>query len=1332
MKRRIVFKRIAFTVFSLFLTLACVGLLFHSLFAQRYVQAAADAIATGKTQLFQRSVSGVLNSYQTFLAAYANDYASTTDPAEKIKIRVYLAFTRMLDVVLRSDGGSLTELLAQYGVTRTQDAFDGMKFNLPLNDDQKVILPAGAPFSAEALRGFFSGPFLTAVNASIADMDAAIALCPTDATEGADREIISKTLIDATDATQPNVEMDAGDYYLFRAFLKFLKAYALMSAGYNADLDIRQIVAIANMEMGPEVIKRLLDRYPEFLKVLPDTGAAKLNEARLTLIDAITDYETASAKIRGDINTQTGAEELFSIDITELAKEAFLREQMTLARNSLQNNTAVALGGADEWWNFSILTPESKTISIALEDRFSSGSYSAYVNTGCDTKFGCNARLEYALIDGNNVTLRFNFYYPYYGWSEFQGTLNPGKTQITNGTYIGYSSYSVPQSYSGTFSAARINVRSKTENTNLFPLFGDVVATPPKALRDLLPQLNEYGYPLPGTMGNGLRNDPTLGGILPDFTTQDRWVRDMEGAFMPTGPLTIAQVADGAIAINGNTADWTGIAPTLTDVTGEKGQYMATNCDLQSLFLARDSTYLYVRMDMNGDVTGPSVWQQCMYGLRFRQTPDGRDKPGEVKVFTRYRNSAWEVKGQSIQTNGWYGSQTDLVAQGGAAAVAVGNVVEWRVPLTSLGTIDGRFLSADTDGWYYNSYEWENWYPYDRNPTCLQIQPSASVTGTLSVPGYDGVGPVRIGVFEYGPDFSTDPKKRIGSLGIYPDVSGNLPATYTISGLPVGKKVFVTVFWDRDNNGVISPGDYTNFSLPFTTAAGANSLNLTTSDDHNSYPPPRFYTAVVYHMKQPLPPNGTGTWNVLMAAQLTGPSPDDVTVTVTGPGGRYYTLMPGAVIRERGLVFTINVPWVPSGDYTFTAVDSLGRKAETTYHYEERYDLPSIASLSPANNFYVGTAVPTLSWTKPADGYAYQVWVFDYNNSGSSPNGVTWYVSAITTDTSVTIPAGVLLPNTPYRWYVRLYDRANNPMNFTMSPVNLFYTGAYAATPAFSSVTMYTRPPTGSNLKYVNNVDARVAGLAPWDVTGWRLKKGSALINTSQGGTSQGSGSPWFDILADTSSFNPSFQTDAPLLDGNDYSFEMDVKRPAGSITTITQTGISFIYSSVQAVDLTSLVPSGNYYFKTSTPTFSWNPVSDPNTYYRLRIFDPLWGKFSLWRSAWSKETSATVPVGVLKPGGNYNWTVQTTLAINPSYVVAFANTEGNSANKALFRFTLQPPQMGDVSGNGEVNLEDAILALQVVSGFTSAVTLPGEVNADNRIGLPEAIYILQTVSGLR
>ncbi|MCG2741565.1 MAG: hypothetical protein L6300_15225, partial [Syntrophaceae bacterium] len=790
----------------------------------------------------------------------------------------------------------------------------------------------------------------------------------------------------------------------------------------------------------------------------------------------------------------------------------------------------------------------------------------------------------------------------------------------------------------------------------------------------------------------------------------DQWIKDNHELFQPAGPVTIYDLVAASRAIDvqdSTTDDWNGISTVFTDITGEVSDPAR---DIQSLHLAKDATYLYLRIDTAGTIPTANIYDGLSYSVVLKKLPgDQYERPNDLKIRVYYNGSQWAAGLDRVDI---WGNMVFFANLNSTDFKVFGNHVEMKVSFAQLGSLEGRFLRVGSEGY------WNRW---DRNPTCLQIQTPASVTGTLSVPGYDGVGPVRIGVFEYGPDFSRDPKKRIGSLGVYPDGSGNLPATYTVNNLPVGQRVFVTVFWDRDNNGVVSPGDYTNFSLPFTATAAGTVLNLTAADDHPAYPPPRFYTAVVYHEKRPPPPTGNGNWNVVIAAQLTGPSPEDVTITVTGPGGEY-TLTPGAVISKRGLVYRTTLYSLQSGDYTFTAVDSLGRKTEATYHYEERYDLPGIASLTPASGSYVGTTTPTLSWTKPADGYAYQVWVVDYNNSNT---GVTWYVSDITTDTSVTVPAGVLLPDTPYWWFVRLYDRANNPMNYTMSPIYSFYTGAYAAAPVFSSVSMYTRPPTGSNVKYVNQMDAKVQGLAPWDVHAWRLKKGTTAV-------AQGSGPPWFDILADQSSFNPSFQADTPSLDGSDYSFEMDVKRPAGSITTITKIGISFAYSAVQAVDVTSLVPSGNYYFKTSMPTFSWSAVSDPNTYYRLRIFDPLWGKFSLWRSAWSKELSATVPAGVLKPGGNYYWTVQTTTVINPSYVNTFVNTEGNSASRALYRFTLQPPLPGDVSGNGEVTLADAILALQIVSGFTPTVTLPGDVNAGNRIGLPEAIYILQEVSGLR
>jgi hypothetical protein len=58
----------------------------------------------------------------------------------------------------------------------------------------------------------------------------------------------------------------------------------------------------------------------------------------------------------------------------------------------------------------------------------------------------------------------------------------------------------------------------------------------------------------------------------------------------------------------------------------------------------------------------------------------------------------------------------------------------------------------------------------------------------------------------------------------------------------------------------------------------------------------------------------------------------------------------------------------------------------------------------------------------------------------------------------------------------------------------------------------------------------------------------------------------------------------------------------------------------------------------------------------------------------------------------------------------------------------------GDLSGEGDVNLTDAIIGLQMLANIKPAIdVLPsGDVNVDAKIGLEEIIYIMQAVAGLR
>lgn len=71
-------------------------------------------------------------------------------------------------------------------------------------------------------------------------------------------------------------------------------------------------------------------------------------------------------------------------------------------------------------------------------------------------------------------------------------------------------------------------------------------------------------------------------------------------------------------------------------------------------------------------------------------------------------------------------------------------------------------------------------------------------------------------------------------------------------------------------------------------------------------------------------------------------------------------------------------------------------------------------------------------------------------------------------------------------------------------------------------------------------------------------------------------------------------------------------------------------------------------------------------------------------------------------------------------------------ANDVLTFFQNAPPVviMGDINGNGGLDLADVILSLQVSSGVqTGALQQAAAVNDDDRIGLEEAIYVLNQVA---
>lgn len=151
----------------------------------------------------------------------------------------------------------------------------------------------------------------------------------------------------------------------------------------------------------------------------------------------------------------------------------------------------------------------------------------------------------------------------------------------------------------------------------------------------------------------------------------------------------------------------------------------------------------------------------------------------------------------------------------------------------------------------------------------------------------------------------------------------------------------------------------------------------------------------------------------------------------------------------------------------------------------------------------------------------------------------------------------------------------------------------------------------------------------------------------------------------------------------------------------------------------TNLQPTGDV--NTEQPTFSWTGIAGATDYtvgLQDAFYNHIWSSPQLGQEG----TSALYTGPPLTKGATYTFTV-----------ISLIDTDGNpnsSFAEAQFTYT---GAKGDVNADNNIDIADAILALQVLSGRDPAgVYLIGDVNADNRIGMQEVIYILQKTAGIR
>ena len=434
----------------------------------------------------------------------------------------------------------------------------------------------------------------------------------------------------------------------------------------------------------------------------------------------------------------------------------------------------------------------------------------------------------------------------------------------------------------------------------------------------------------------------------------------------------------------------------------------------------------------------------------------------------------------------------------------------------------------------------------------------------------------------------------------------------------------VTVISDQNTPGI-------NFSLLPSPAA---------------YPGPTYNWATVFSAH-----HADGTTGTELVASVSGPGPKDVaSITASGPSGTFTLTLAQAPFRQMGNFYLASSHSVINdGTYTFVVTDSLGRTATTARSFTYDSAIPQVDSATMKvegkdNNAYIGTTTPTLTWgavNRSGTTHYYQVFIWDYDGRA------IWYHET-TQSTSITVPDGYLLPDTPYRWWVRVQDESGQNRHY--SDTLYFYTGQEGLTPDVSQNLpyAYTGPDTpGATWFGVHNVN-----LAPWDIDNLRVTGPNGTLYPYNGRSWFGYTSMWYNCW----SSGP-----FPLPDG---TYTYSVTDNASNTYTATT---NHTYAHVMTISEASRIPAENAYLYTKSPTFSWNPPTGTGSfYYSLRIYDYN-SRVGWYSSPPTTETSFTLPEEVIMnlPLANYKWQVR--VYNGPVY-------DGtNAALSPMYTFTIPP-----------------------------------------------------------
>ncbi len=292
----------------------------------------SDYIVPGRAAMFEGSLSGLREAYQIFDAGIQDP--NCTDVRELTFLH---AVTNTAMLLFDNDDLALThslgELAEDFGVSIVGDYFNAISVDVALTPAGCYVIPPGAPDTTEVA--------LRIQTSIIPEIDAILAELETISDSPSDR---FRIFFEPTETGLDNtLEVDYGEVLILKALLAGLKAQLEFKQAYNLSVDPNdpKVQTLANgLSCSEDVevfINDFLSQYPDLFNVLPD-GDIVLAQARQDLIDSINYYFAVINYIKSETDDQEN--DLVYIDPNDTAILDAVNENLTVLRNSLQNDTA--------------------------------------------------------------------------------------------------------------------------------------------------------------------------------------------------------------------------------------------------------------------------------------------------------------------------------------------------------------------------------------------------------------------------------------------------------------------------------------------------------------------------------------------------------------------------------------------------------------------------------------------------------------------------------------------------------------------------------------------------------------------------------------------------------------------------------------------------------------------------------------------------------------------------------------------------------------------------------------------------------------------------------